>query len=122
MTNKDKKSHDESCCNHGDKGEKSTCAPMSIKTFNEELKAESPEFFKKIHNPSENREEFTSEEQFLSELHKKAPKLYEKLKSCNFKFRLDDNTKNEWKSLINQVDEVAQKTAELEDACKSKKC
>ncbi len=97
MTHKDKKSHEGTCCAHEEKG---TCGPLPLNIFNEELKKESPEFFKRMNDAKTDTKLFTSEQNFLNELQKNAPKTYEKLKNCNFKFKLDDETKNHWLSLI----------------------
>lgn len=113
MTNKDKK--DSSCCGH-EHNHKSTEAykPLPLSTFHEELKKESPEFFKKMHDAKSDPTLFKSEQHFLDELHKYAPKLHEKLKSCNFKFKLDENTKKEWLNVIDKAGDVMQKLDALE--------
>lgn len=116
MTNKDKKSHGDSCCSHGEKGESSTCSPLPLNTFNEELKKESPEFYKKMHDAKSDQNLFKSEDHFLEELKKNAPKTYEKLKSCNFKFKLDDSTKQNWLKVMDQAGNVMHKLDELESA------
>lgn len=115
MSNKEKANGD-TCCNHN---KDATCGPMFISEFNEKLQKESPEFFKKMHDPNIDRSEFSSEKKFLEELQKKAPKLYDELKNCNFKFKMDEKTQKNYKNIIDQAESIVHKAADLESVCKS---
>ncbi|MFI5343463.1 MAG: hypothetical protein ACHQUC_04505 [Chlamydiales bacterium] len=96
---------------------------MTIEKFNKELKKESPKMFKKVHGEEGNP--YSSEKEFLDELKTHAPKVYEELKKSNFKFRLDEHTKDEWMDVLDRssklVEAIQKCEQEVEDVNAHKK-
>ena len=92
---------------------KATHPPLSMSEFNEDLEKESAEFYAKFQGTKFEKNVFDSEQHFLDELKTHAPKLYEKLKKSNFKFRLDDKIKQDFAELVKDTEETLKKLNEL---------
>lgn len=95
------------------KEEETSSGPMPLNVFFKDLEKESPEFHKKLTHDTTSSF-FKDEKKFMEELKKHAPKLYDKLKQCNFKFHMDTSTQKEWLNLVDKAKNMITKLEEFE--------